>query len=183
MPFVVCSLMTSKVEKFLDLRPGDLHRGVTLALYDFFVIAAYTEGQVLRDALFLGRFEAVRLPYVDFVVAVLVGGTLAIYFRIGRMMSLTNLIAASLGFFLSNAVVFWWLAQVLHSSWLYPVVYVWVGMFGVLAMSQVWTLANYVLTNREAKRLFGLIGTGGIIGGIFGGFLSNIVARSLGAES
>src|SRR5262249_28612102 len=151
--------------------------------YYFFIIAAYTEGQVLRDALFLGRFGAERLPYVDFVIAILVGGTLAVYFRIGRMASLTNLTAAALCFFLCNVVVFWWVARVRHGFWLYPIIYVWVGMFGVLAMSQVWTLANYFLTNREAKRLVGFIGSGGIIGGIFGGFLSNIVARSLGAES
>src|SRR5262249_51976750 len=156
--------------RFLDLRPGDLRRGVTLALYYFFIIAAYTEGQVVRDALFLGQFEAVRLPYVDFVVAILVGGTLAVYFRIGRTMSLTNLLAATLCFFLLNVVVFWWFARFRQNSWLYPVVYVWVGMFGVLAVSQVWTLANYVLTNREAKRLFGFIGSGGIVGGIVGGF-------------
>ena len=68
------------------------------------------------------------------------------------------------------------------ATWLYPVVYVWVGIFGVLATSQVWTLSNYVLTGRESKRLVGFIGTGGIVGGIVGGFLSNIVSRSLGAE-
>ena len=46
-----------------------------------------------------------------------------------------------------------------------------------------WTLANFVLTTREAKRLFGLVGSGGILGGIFGGFLSNSLADRLGTES
>ena len=174
--------MPSKLERFFDLRPGDLHRGMFLALYYFFIINAYTNGQVVRDALFLGRFEAVRLPYVDFIVAALVGGVLAIYFRIGRKMPLSHLLAATLCFFASNVALFWWIEKFRQSAWLYPVVYVWVGIFGVLATSQVWTLTNYVLTTREAKRLVGFIGTGGIVGGIFGGFLSNIVSRSLGAE-
>ena len=174
--------MPSKLERFFDLRPGDLQRGTFLALYYFFIITAYTNGQVVRDALFLGRFEAVRLPYVDFVVAALVGGVLAIYFRIGRRVPLIYLLAVTLCFFASNIALFWWMAKYTQSAWLYPVVYVWVGIFGVLATSQVWTLSNYVLTGRESKRLVGFIGTGGIVGGIVGGFLSNIVSRSLGAE-
>src|SRR5262249_9688427 len=77
----------------------------------------------------------------------------------------------------------WWAVRFRQSVWLYPVVYVWVGIFGVLAISQVWTLANCVLTNREAKRLFGFIGSGGVIGGTVGGFFFHIIAPWLGAES
>src|ERR1044071_2357926 len=99
--------MPSKLERFFDLRPGDLQRGTPLALYHFFIINAYTNGQVVRDALFLGRFEAVRLPYVDLIVAAFVGGVLAIYFRIGRSMPLVHLLATTLGFFASNVALFW----------------------------------------------------------------------------
>src|SRR5262245_21838338 len=149
--------MSARLEKFFDLRPGDLRRGSWLALYYFFVIAAYTQGQVARDALFLGRFDAMRLPWVDFIVAALVGGILALYFRIGRMMSLANLLVVTLSFFVSNVVLMWWLALVHPAAWLLPLFYVWVGIFGVVAVAQVWTLANFVLTSREAKRLFGFI--------------------------
>src|SRR5688572_31616109 len=174
--------MPSKLERFFDLRPGDLHRGTFLALYYFFIVSAYTNGQVVRDALFLGRFEAMRLPYVDFVVAAVVGGVLAVYFRIGRRMPLVHLLSASLCFFAANVALFWWVARFHQSEWLYPVVYIWVGIFGVLAVSQVWTLTNFVLTAREAKRLLGFIGTGGILGGVVGGFLSNIVSQLMGTE-
>src|SRR5688572_1238261 len=175
--------MPSKLERFFDLRPGDLHRGTFLALYYFFIVSAYTNGQVVRDALFLGRFEAMRLPYVDFVVAAVVGGVLAVYFRIGRRMPLVHLLSASLCFFAANVALFWWVARFHQSEWLYPVVYIWVGIFGVLAVSQVWTLTNFVLTAREAKRLLAFVGTGGILGGVFGGFSSNMVALSMGAET
>src|SRR5262245_35231134 len=175
--------MLTALTRFFDFRPGDLQRGSPLALYYFCIITAYTQGQVVRDALFLGRFDAVRLPYVDFVVAALVGVVLAVYFRVGRLMSFVGLLASSLSFFAANVLVFWWIAHYRQSAWLYPLFYVWVGIFGVLGISQVWTLANYVLTNREAKRLFGFIGSGGIVGGIFGGFLSSAVARRMGAES
>ena len=175
--------MPSTLERFFDLRPGDLRRGTFLAFYCFFIVSAYSTGQTLRDALFLERFDAVWLPYVDFIVAVLVGAVLAIYFRIGRCMSLVHLLVATLCFFASNLALFWWMATVQQIEWLPPLVYVWVGLFGVLAMSQVWTLTNFVLTGREAKRLVGFIGIGGTLGGIVGGFQSHLFSRLMGAES
>ncbi len=55
----------------------------------------------------------------------------------------------------------------------------------MLAPTQVWTLANYLLTTREAKRVFGLVGAGGITGWIFSGLLASALARipGLGTES
>ncbi|HZD31551.1 MAG TPA: Npt1/Npt2 family nucleotide transporter, partial [Candidatus Angelobacter sp.] len=59
----------------------------------------------------------------------------------------------------------------------------WVGIFGVLAPTQIWTLANYLLTTREAKRVFGMVGGGGILGWIFGGYVSRVVTKAYGTES
>ena len=129
--------MVSRLEWFFDLRPGDLRRGIFLTLYYFLIISTYTEGQVVRDALFLGHFKAVQLPYVDFAVAAIIGGILALYIRIGRLTSLTNLLAGTLSVCLANVVAFWWVAHLEKPTWLYPVVYIWVGIFGVLAVSQV----------------------------------------------
>jgi hypothetical protein len=70
--------MLSRLESFFNLRPGDFRRGILLASYYFLIIATNTQAQVARDALFLGRFKAVSLPYVDFVVAAIVGGVLAL---------------------------------------------------------------------------------------------------------
>src|SRR6266850_1725594 len=56
-------------------------------------------------------------------------------------------------------------------------------LFGVLAPTQVWTLANYLLTTREAKRIFGMVGGGAILGAIFAGYFSKTVAKAFGAES
>jgi len=175
--------MVFRLERFFSLRHGDLRRGIFLTLYYFLIISTFTEGQVVRDALFLGHFKAVQLPYVDFAVAAIIGGILALYIRFGRLTSLTNLLAGTLSVCLVNVVAFWWTAHFAEPAWLYPIVYIWVDIFGVLAVTQVWTLANYVLSGREAKRLFGFIGSGGILGGIFGGFISTVLAQTFGTES
>ena len=175
--------MTRFIERLLNLQRGDLGRGALLFAYLFLIMASYIVARVTRDALFLDKFKAVQLPYADIAIALLVGFVVAGYIRAGRRTGLRNLLSGSLLFFAANCLLFWWLAHYHQPSWLYPVIYVWVGIFGVLAVAQVWTLANYVLTTREAKRVFGLVGSGAISGAIFGGKFANAVAPRFGTES
>jgi AAA family ATP:ADP antiporter len=175
--------MNRWLERALNIHPGDLGRGVPLSASLFLTISAYVIGKVARDALFLTQFQAVQLPYADIASGVLVGFVVALYLQVGRRTSLGNLLVGSPLFFSATCALFWVLAHRSHPAWLYPVFYVWVGMFGVLAPTQVWTLANYLLTTREAKRIFGMVGGGAIAGWIFGGYLSKVVAKAFGTES
>src|SRR5712692_8080745 len=171
------------IEQALNLRPEELGRGVRLFAYLFLVIATYLVGRVVRDSLFLSRFAAAQLPYADIATALTVGALIAVYIRLGRYSSLRRLLLGSLMLFASNCVLFWVLARFHPVSWLYPVIYVWVGIFGVLAPTQAWTLSNYVLTIREARRVFGLVAGGAIAGGIFAGLFSKVVAKAFVTES
>ena len=170
-------------ERLLNIQPGDLGRGILLCSCLFLIISSYVTGKVARDALFLAQFQAVQLPYADIANAVLVGIVVIGYVRLGRRTSLRNLLVGSQLFFAANCALFWVLAHYYHPAWLYPAFYVWVGLFGVLAPTQVWTLANYLLTTREAKRVFGMVGGGAILGAIFAGFFSKTVAKAFGTES
>ena len=171
------------IERALNVHPGDLGRGTLLCGCLFLIISSYVTGRVARDALFLARFQAIQLPYADIASAVLVGIVVVGYVRLGRKISLGNLLVGSQVFFATNCALFWALAHYYHPVWLYPAFYVWVGLFGVLAPAQVWTLANYLLTTREAKRIYGMVGGGAILGAIFAGFFSKTIAKAFGTES
>lgn len=171
------------INRIFNLRPGDFRRGLPMFAYYFLIISSYLIGRVARDALFLDQFKAVQLPYADIAIAALVGFIVAFYIRAGRRVSLRNLQVVSLSFFAINLVAFWWAFHFHRAVWLSPTFYIWVGIFGVLAVTQVWTLANFVWTTREAKRLFGILGSGGIVGGIAGGFIANGIAPRLGTEA
>ncbi len=62
---------------------------------------------------------------------------------------------------------------------LFVAIYIWVGVLSVLVPTQVWTLANYVMTTREAKRAFGLIGGGAILGWIVGGLATRQIVGAI----
>src|SRR6266852_7048009 len=175
--------MKSWIERALNIHPGDLGRGTLLCACLFLVITTYKIGGVAGPALFLSRFQASQLAYADISSALLVILVVAGYVRLARRVPFQGLLLGSTLFFASNCVLFWGLIHYLHLAWLYPVFYVWVKLFGVLVPTQIWTLANYVLTTWEAKRVFGMVGGGGIAGWIFSGYFSKTVTRHFGTES
>jgi ATP:ADP antiporter, AAA family len=175
--------MKQHLVRALKIEPEDLQRGLLLSTSLFLVITSYVTGKVARDALFLAHFKAVQLPYADIASGVLAGFVVSGYLRIGRRLSLRDLLVSSQLFFSANAAIFWIVIHYYHPIWLLPVFYFWVGIVGVLAPTQVWTLANYLLTTREAKRIFGMVGGGGILGWVCAGFISKTTAKLLGTES
>ena len=134
--------------------------------------------------MFLSRFQAKQLAYADIASSVIVALVVAGYVLVARRVTLRDLLVGSMLFFASNCAMFWALAHYYpHLAWLFPVFYIWVKVFGVLAPTQIWTLANYVLTTREAKRVFGMVGGGAIAGWIFAGYFSKAITKTFGTES
>jgi len=179
--------LATVLQRVLGLSPRELVRALPLFLYLFLALAGSVASKAARDALFLDRFAATDLPYVDIAVAGLVSLIAGVYIRLGSRTNLRNVQIASLLIFAATAVAFWAAAQAQgaerQSGGLFIAIYIWVGALSVLAPAQVWTLANFVLTTREAKRAFGLIGGGAILGWIVGGFATRVIVDRFGTQS
>lgn len=172
------------VARMLGLSEGEWTRAWPLFTYLFLTTAGMVASKATRDALFLDRFAATQLPYVDIALAVLVGIAVALYFRAHRVLSMRALQTGTLLFFALTSLGFWWLSLTHRDEGpLFIAIYLWVGLFGALAPTQVWTLANFVLTTREAKRAFGFIGSGAILGWIVGGLATQVTAAAMGTET
>src|SRR5688572_3868388 len=178
--------MSTLVQRVLGLTPRELLRALPLFIYLFLTMAGSVASKAARDALFLDRFDATALPYVDIAIAVLVGLVAGVYIRVGARTNLRNVQVGSLLAFAVTAIGFWWSAVTATDDWAGPLfiaIYIWVGVLSVVAPTQVWTLANYMMTTREAKRAFGLIGGGAILGWIVGGLATRQIAALFGTES
>lgn len=172
------------VRRVLGLNEGEWARAWPLFTYLFLTTAGTVASKATRDALFLDRYRAAELPYVDIAIAVLVGVAVAVYLRGLRWLSMRALQTGTLLFFAATSLGFWWLSVALADDGpLFIAIYLWVGVFGALAPTQVWTLASVVLTTREAKRSFGFIGSGAILGWIVGGLATSVTAETLGTET
>jgi AAA family ATP:ADP antiporter len=82
----------------------------------------------------------------------------------------TALTAASL-------VGIWWLIG-LELDWVLYLFNVFVSLFSVVLVSQGWLVAANVFDSRQAKRLYGLLGMGAVIGAAFGGTFTAQTSRS-----
>ena len=182
--------MSVVVQRVLGLTPREFARALPLFAYLFLSMAGSVASKAARDAMFLARFPATALPYVDIAVAVLVGLVAGVYIRVGARTNLRNVQIGSLLAFAGSGIAFWASASraglegpAPQGDTVFVLIYLWVGVLSVLIPTQVWTLANFVMTTREAKRAFGFIGAGAILGWMAGGAVTREVADRFGTAS
>ncbi len=172
--------MIRYLERALNVKREELAPAALLFVYLFFAIGCYIMGQSVGDALFLSEFPN-YLPHGIIATAVVVGIFTSVYIRLSHRVRLEQMVIGSLLFFAAGYAIFWWLARS-GDAWVYPLLYTWVYTVGALAPTMGWTLANHSLTTREARRVFGFIGAGAILGAPCAGFLTAALTRQAGLK-
>ena len=122
----------------------------------------------LRNAAFLEGPGAVRLPLAYLLTAVTMGFVVALHSKLQATVQRKALLVFTLIFFVINCLLFWWIFP-LGWNWLPLMFWVWANICTFALITQFWISVNDVLNPREAKRLIGFFGSGGILGGIIGG--------------
>jgi ATP/ADP translocase len=152
--------------RFLEIHVGEADRVAIMASLLFFLLAANTLIKILRDSLFLGHHAVSELPYLYILVAGIAGAIIAGYTRFTAHVPLTRLILSTNAVIISSLIFFWIVLTFFDRSWSHYAFYIWSAMVSVIAVSQLWTLANQIFTREEGQRSFGLLTAGGTIGGV-----------------
>ncbi|WP_179367568.1 Npt1/Npt2 family nucleotide transporter [Winogradskyella forsetii] len=151
--------------------------------YIFLIIATLLIVKPTVNALFLSELGIESLPFAFLLVAVTAIFSSYFYSRSVQKFALNKIIESTL---IASIILLIGLGILLKfqilNVWILYFFYVWVAIYAVLSASQFWVLANLVYNVREAKRLFGFIGSGAIMGGIFGGYLASLLAPIIGVE-
>lgn len=181
--------MVFGVRRYFDVRSGEGRRVLFSFLYVAVVAAAFLLARPIRNALFLRQYGAYGLVYVYAAVPLVLSLFVPIYARVAVRFGSRTVAVASLIFFSSNVVLFWYAFQY-HSdaiavrgslAWYLPgAFYVWVNCFGAIAPVQAWSFANQLFDTRQARRLFGLIAVGASLGSIGAGLLARVLVRPIG---
>jgi ATP/ADP translocase len=168
-------------KRFAQIRPGEERKVLLTFLYFFLIITAYYVIKPVSRSLVLGELGSRMIPYVDLVAAILMGPVVTLFARLVDRMRKPQLVSGSFWAVIGVLVVFW---KLLASSapWIAGAFYVWVAVFSVLVVTLFWLVANDLYRPREAKRLFGFIGSGGILGGIVGSSIAAVGAQVIGTE-
>lgn len=166
--------------RVFDVKAGE---GLPVALtfvYIALVVCAFLLAKPIRNGLFLKQYGPYALVYVYAAVPAVLAVFVPIYSRIAARFGSRVVAIATLLFFSSNVLLFWYGFR-FHRFWLLPgILYVWVNCFGIIAPVQAWSLTNALFDTRQAKRLFGLIGSGASLGAIAGGMLARFLVGPVG---
>jgi AAA family ATP:ADP antiporter len=172
------------IKKIFDVREGEFKVSLWMLAYIFLVIAVLLIIKPTVNALFLSELGIEQLPFAFLLVAITAVTSSYFYSKAVSHFSLKKVIEVTI---ISSIIILIGLGVLLSlhvvSGVLLYFFYIWVAIYAVLSASQFWILANLVFSIREAKRLFGFIGSGAIIGGIFGGYLTSILAPLIGNEN
>lgn len=176
--------MKTILKKLFDIREGEESNALLMFSYIFLIIASLLIVKPVRNSLFLTHFGISKLPYAFILVALAAAAITNFYSSWSQKIRLNILIRYSTFIYIGSLVFFWLLLYSNYKAgWFYYAFYTWVALFGVVATSQFWLLANYVFNAREAKRLFGFVGAGAISGGIFGGYSTRLLAPLVGTDN
>ena len=144
------------------------------------VVGSYTMVKSVRDAIFLSKFGITELSLIAIGLAVLTSFIVTIYIRATAGVPRNILILGTYGVVAASLFGIWaGLGAESPSSLLPWILYIWSSIFGVFTVMQFWLLANDLFDPREAKRFFGVVGAGAILGGMTGGFLSKGLAAAI----
>ncbi len=168
--------MIGYLERALNVRRHELGPASLLFSYLFLVIGAYIMGQSVAKSLFLSAFRPEYLSRAIIATALFIGLFVSVYIWLSHRVRLQSLIVGCLLFFALLFGAFWWMTR-LHNRWVYAAIYIGIYTVGALGPTMGWTLANFILTTREARRVFGFIGAGAILGGTFAGFATGLATR------
>jgi AAA family ATP:ADP antiporter len=172
--------MMQRVQRFLDVRPGEGWPLAACAAYVGLAVASFTLAKPIRNALFLGQFGAYKLVYVFVGVPLVLAAFIPAYNAVAARVGQRKVITGSLVFLAGTVLLFWWAFTFHRWAWLSAAFYIWVNCYGVIAPVQAWTFANTVFDTRQARRLFGLVGAGASLGGILAGLMARTLVRPLG---
>jgi AAA family ATP:ADP antiporter len=136
-------------------------------------MTAHAVLETARDALFLTRLSPTRLPWAYLAIALLTLAAAEIPRRVRWRISRRHALSATLlaGAFVTVAVAAtaWWIDS-RRATFTF---YVWTGLLATTVVVQFWLLAGELFDFGQAKRVFALIGGGGLVGAMLGSLLAS----------
>jgi len=172
----------SRLERFLahlaDVRAGEGVGVLLLALNLFLLLAAYYMLKTVREALILTQGGAEVKSYSAAGQAILLLAIVPLFGAFASRVNRVRLVTGVTLFFASNLVFFILFGKLGFREGV-PY-FLWVGIFNVLVIAQLWAFANDLYTPRQGERLFPLIGLGSSLGAWLGAVAATRMIQAIG---
>jgi len=168
-----------------DVRDEEVPLALTLSLNVFLLLTAYYVIKPVREALILtlasgAEYKSTMSAAIALALLVAVPAYAKLVDRLPRL----ELVVGVTLFFASHLLFFYVASQ---SEALRPslglVFYVWIGVFNMMVVAQLWSFANDLYEPERGKRLFPLVALGASLGAAFGSKLAGVLVEPLGVPA
>lgn len=151
-------------------------RSCLLSLNFFLIILALYQLKPASRSLFIESLGAAQLPFVWIATALVMVVFIGFYHRWVQRYSRLRVVRASCLMMAGILSAFRGLSAdpgPVESTCLF----VFTDILGVVLVEQFWSLTNSIYTTSEGRVWYGVVGTGGLVGGMVGGWLAALLLR------
>jgi AAA family ATP:ADP antiporter len=164
---------------FADVRGGEGITALLLMLNIFLLLAAYYLLKTIREPLILSVPGGAEVKsYSAAATAGLLILLVPLYSAVASRVSRVKLINGVTLFFIACLVAFFVLSRA--NVPIGVAFFIWVGIFSLMVIAQLWAFANDVYTVEQGKRLFAIVGFGAALGAIAGSFVTGQMVKQFG---
>ena len=144
----------------------------------FTLLGAYYLLKTVRESLILAEGGPEVKAYSSAAQAIMLLGVVPLYGWIASHLNRNRLLRWTTLFFASNLLIFYFVGQA--GARIGVVYYIWVGIFNVFTVAQLWAFATDLLSQEQGKRLFPLLGVGASAGAVAGARIAGQLIKPLG---
>ncbi len=164
---------------FAEVNGGEGLTAVLLMLNIFILLTAYYMLKVIREPLILTTPGGAEVKsYAAAAIAGLFIILVPLYSAVASRVSRVKLINGVTLFFAACLVGFFALSRT--GVPIGVAFFIWVGIFNLMVIAQLWAFANDVYTVEQGKRLFAIVGFGASLGAIAGSFSTGQLVKLWG---
>ncbi len=171
----------SRFERLLSLvtrvRPGEGRAAFLFFLHGFLLLSSYQVVKALREAFMLTKFSAETRSYAVALTALVLMFVVPFYGWVRRHLDGVRLLRAVTIFFVVTMPLF---ATLAHQgvSIAFPF-YIWVSIYGLMVVSQMWAFAADSFNVKSGQRLFVVIMLGANLGALVGAKVTQLAVTAL----
>ena len=151
---------------FTRVRPGEGRSAFLFFLHGFLLLFSYQVVKALREAFMLTKYSAEVRAYAVALIALILMLLVPLYGAVRRRLDGERLLRAVTAFFAANLLLFW--AAALAGLPIAFPFFIWVSIFGVMVIAQLWAFAADSLNLKSGQRLFPVIMVGANLGALAG---------------
>ena len=159
------------------LRPGEGRAAALFFLHAFLLLSSYQTVKALREAFMLTKFSAETRSYAVALMALVLMLVVPLYGWLRRHFDGAQLLRA--------VTIFYVVTMPLFAALFYQGIsiafafYIWVGIYGVMVVAQLWSFVADSFNVRTGQRLFVVIMLGGNLGALAGAKITHVAVTAL----